>query len=134
RVEGENTNFLGQGKQYSRFRTPHGGLIYPGFDLNHSYEECDVFVSLAKMKEHRTAGITLSMKNCFGITPCTIYGDRAGVDEPSQLPEGGREAVCHNGTRQPSRSAPAENDPGTPRDGGYRVPRIVADLVAARPV
>lgn len=134
RVECENTNFLGQGKKYSRFRTPHGGLIFPGFDLNHSYEECDVFVSLAKMKEHRTAGITLSMKNCFGITPCTIYGDRAGFDEPSQLPEGGREAVCHNGARQPSRSAPAEKDPSTPRDDGYRVPRIVADLVATRPV
>ena len=134
RVECENTNFLGEGKRYSRFRTPHGGLIFPGFELNHSYEECDVFVSLAKMKEHRTAGITLSMKNCFGITPCSIYGDRAGVDEPSQSPEGGREAVCHNGSRQPSKSAPAENDPDTPREGGYRVPRIVADLIAARPV
>jgi uncharacterized protein (DUF362 family) len=27
-----------------------------------------------------------------------------------------------------------ENDPGTPRDDGYRLPRIVADLCAARPI
>jgi uncharacterized protein (DUF362 family) len=36
--------------------------------------------------------------------------------------------------RQPSKSAPPENDPGSPRDPGYRVPAIVADLVAARPI
>ena len=33
-----------------------------------------------------TAGITLSMKNCFGITPCTIYGDGAPVDEAGRVP------------------------------------------------
>ena len=42
--------------------------------------------------------------------------------------------MFHSGSRQPSRSAPSENDPSSPREGGYRVPRIVADLVAARPV
>ena len=72
-VEFENTNFLGSGKKYARFMVPGGGLMYAGYDLNHSYEDTDVFVSLAKLKEHRTAGVTLSMKNCFGITPCTIY-------------------------------------------------------------
>ena len=49
-VEFENTNYLGRGKKYSRFMVPGGGLIYPGYDLNHSYEDCDVFVSCAKMK------------------------------------------------------------------------------------
>jgi uncharacterized protein (DUF362 family) len=42
--------------------------------------------------------------------------------------------MFHTGYRQPSRSAPPENDPSTPREGGYRVPRIVVDLVAARPI
>jgi uncharacterized protein (DUF362 family) len=74
-VEFENTNFLGSAKTYARFMVPGGGLMYAGYDLNHSYRDCDVFVSLAKLKEHRTAGVTLSMKNCFGITPCTIYSD-----------------------------------------------------------
>ena len=133
RVEFENTNWLGRGKKYSRFMTPHGGHIFRGFDLNHSYEDCDVFVSIAKLKEHATAGITLSMKNCFGITPCTIYGDGAGVDEPGQFPRGGR-GPLHAGDRQPSKSSLPENDPKTPRQGGYRVPRIVADIVAARPI
>jgi uncharacterized protein (DUF362 family) len=132
-VEFENTNFLGNGKQYVRLATPQGGHMFRAFDLNHSYRDCDVFVSLAKLKEHLTAGVTLSMKNCFGITPCTIYGDGAGENEPGPLPLGGR-GPLHSGARQPSKSSPSENDPKSPRDAGYRVPAIVADLVAARPI
>jgi uncharacterized protein (DUF362 family) len=132
-VEFENTNFLGSGKEYTRFPVPHGGHLFPAFDLNHSYADCDVFVSIGKMKEHLTAGITLSMKNCFGITPCTIYGDGAPEKEPGLLPRGGRFPI-HTGYRQPSKSSPQEIDPNSPREGGYRVPRCVADLVAARPV
>lgn len=132
-VEFENTNWLGSGKKYSRLVVPFGGYIFPAFDLNHSYEDCDVFVSLAKMKEHATAGITLSMKNCFGITPATIYGNGAGIDEPSDVPKGGR-ILIHMGYRQPSKSAPSEKDPASPRQDGYRVPRVVVDLVSARPI
>jgi uncharacterized protein (DUF362 family) len=40
----------------------------------------------------------------------------------------------HSGVRQPSKSAPSENDPKSPRDGGYRIPRIISDIVAARPI
>ncbi len=61
-------------RSYTRMTVPMAAIMFPAFDLNHSYADCDVFVSIAKMKEHATAGITLSMKNCFGITPCTIYG------------------------------------------------------------
>ena len=132
-VEFENTNWLGQGKKYARMPVPFGGYIFPAFDLNHSYADCDVFVSIAKMKEHATAGVTLSMKNCFGLTPCTIYGTGAGVDEPSDVPRGGR-GLVHAGDRQPSKSAPQEKDPTTPREDTYRVPRTVVDLNAARPV
>jgi uncharacterized protein (DUF362 family) len=112
-VEFENTNYLGKGKKYSRLMVPTGGYIYPGFDLNHSFADCDVFVSIAKMKEHSTAGYTGAMKNCFGNAPVTIYGD---------------------GGRQPSKSALQEKDTSTPRLETYRVPRIVVDLVAARPI
>lgn len=132
-VEFENTNYLGKGKKYARFLVPSGGYIFPGYDLNHSYEDCDVFVSIAKMKEHATAGITLSMKNCFGITPCTIYGTGAGVDEPSIVPKGGR-GLIHAGDRQPSKSALQEKDPKSPREDTWRVPRAVADLISARPI
>jgi uncharacterized protein (DUF362 family) len=132
-VEFENTNYLGSGKKYVRLTVPFGGYMFPAFDLNHSYQDCDVFVSIAKMKEHATAGVTLSMKNCFGITPCTIYGTGAGVDEPSELPKGGRQ-IIHSGNREPSKSAPQEKDPKSPRQDTWRVPRTVVDLVAARPV
>jgi uncharacterized protein (DUF362 family) len=135
RVEFENTNYLGSGKAYARFMVPGGGLMYHGYDLNHSYLDCDVFVSLAKLKEHRTAGVTLSMKNCFGITPATIYAQEAPEDEPNLLPVGYRMAM-HLGSRVPPKSAPQPVDnPATwSHDPGYRVPRITADLVAARPI
>ena len=133
RVEFENTNFLGSGKTYARFMVPGGGLMYEGFDLNHSYRDTDVFVSLAKLKEHRTAGVTLSMKNCFGITPCTIYSQEAPEDEPAIVPVGYR-GPMHSGSRVPPKSAPQPVDGNRSKDPGYRVPRITADLVAARPV
>ena len=132
-VEFENTNFLGSGRKYSRMKVPHGGYVWPAFDLNQSYEDCDVFVSIAKMKEHATAGITLSMKNCFGITPCTVYGTGAGEAEPTLIPKGGR-GLIHSGYRGPSKSAPQELDPKSPREDTWRVPRTVVDLISARPV
>ena len=134
KVEFENTNFLGNAKTYSRFAVPNGGHLFTHYDLNHSYSDCDVFVSMAKLKEHATAGVTMTMKNCFGITPCTIYGDGAGKQEPSLAPSGGRGSVFHAGKRPPSLSAVQEKSTTTAREGGYRIPRAVADLVAARPI
>lgn len=132
-VEFENTNFLGSGKKYSRFFVPGGGFLFPAYDLNHSYEDCDVFVSLTKMKEHGAAGVTLSIKNVFGATPISIYGAAAGENEPNENPEGGR-SYMHSGERQPPKSSLPEIDPTSPREAGYRIPRILADLAAARPI
>jgi uncharacterized protein (DUF362 family) len=135
RVELINTNLPFPGKKpYSRFAVPNGGHLFASYDLNTAYDECDVLVSMNKIKEHAAAGITLSMKNCFGITPCTIYGNKAGVDEPGPIPFGGRQEIIHQGSRQPTKSAQSEKDPSSPRQGGYRIPRCVADLVAARPI
>ena len=131
-VEFENTNYLGRGKKYSRFMVPGGGLVFPGYDLNHSYEDCDVFISNAKLKEHAATGITLSMKNIYGTTPVTIYGEGAGIDEPAVRPQGGRGGVFHFGRRAPSKSAPQQLDPDFSKDQGVRLPRIVAELNAAR--
>ena len=135
KVEFENTNFLGSYKTYATFMVPGGGLMFKGFDLNRAYRETDVFVSLAKLKEHRTAGITLSMKNCFGMTPCTIYSQQAPLDEPSIVPVGYR-LDLHLGSRVPPKSAPqpAVNPATWSHDPGYRVPHIVTDLVHARPI
>jgi uncharacterized protein (DUF362 family) len=133
-VEFENTNALGKGKQYVRLKVPAGGQIFPAFDLNHAYEDTDVFMSMAKLKNHATCGVTLSMKNCFGITPASIYGDDAGVNGPNENPEKGRVNVCHEGKRQPAKSAPQELDAKSSREPGYRMPRIVSDLAATRPI
>ncbi|MFB3777481.1 MAG: DUF362 domain-containing protein [Bryobacteraceae bacterium] len=132
-VEFENTNYLGYGKKYSRMKVSYGGYIFPAFDLNHSYEDCDVFVSFAKLKEHNTTGITLSMKNVYGTTPTAIYGDGV-ADEPLPRPRGSRVGTFHFGRKQPPKGVPPEKDPTTPRTAVYRIPRIVVDTVGARPV
>ena len=133
-VEFENTNGHGTEACYSRILCPAGGHIFPGFDVNHAYTDCDVFVSIPKMKEHHWFGATLSMKNCYGMTPLTIYGEQAGADEPGTDASGTRVSVLHSGSRPPSLSAPQEIDPSSSRDADYRIPRIVADIASARPV
>lgn len=42
--------------------------------LPHTVLDCDLLVSLAKMKTHHWAGATLSMKNLFGVVPGAVYG------------------------------------------------------------
>ncbi|MBI3209587.1 MAG: DUF362 domain-containing protein, partial [Candidatus Solibacter usitatus] len=133
-IEFENTNALGKGKKYHRFKVPSGGLVFPAYELNHAYEETDVFMSMAKLKNHATCGVTLAMKNIFGITPAAIYGDDAGEKEPNENPSKGRGNVCHFGKRQPAANAPAEVNPASNRSPGYRMPRITAELVSARPI
>ncbi|MCC6394757.1 MAG: DUF362 domain-containing protein [Bryobacterales bacterium] len=133
-VEFENTNGLGKGKQYHRFPVRGGGLIFPAYQLNHAYADTDVFMSMAKLKNHETCGVTLAMKNIFGITPASIYGDDAGKDEPNERPTKGRAEVCHFGKRKPASCAPPEINPGSDRESTYRMPRIVAELAATRPI
>jgi len=36
--------------------------------------EADIVVSMPKMKTHHWAGVTLSLKNCFGCVPGRVYG------------------------------------------------------------
>ena len=133
KVEWENVQNMGQAKEYKRLKVPWGGYIFPAFDLNHSFTDCDVYVSLSKLKHHVTAGVTMSMKNNFGITPCSLYGGDCGESgNENQRQERG--PVCHNGTATPHKGVPQELDRTTPRQGGYRVPRIVTDEVGARPI
>jgi uncharacterized protein (DUF362 family) len=133
KVEWENTNNLGLGRQYVRMKVPGGGLVYPAYDLNHSFEDCDAYVSFSKLKNHWIGGVTMTLKNNFGITPCSLYGGDAGPDG-NENPKQERVAVGHDGVRTPPKGVPQELHPETPREPGYRVPRIVVDLCAARPV
>jgi uncharacterized protein (DUF362 family) len=49
--------------------TPLGTLYLPETVL-----EADLLVSMPKLKTHHWAGVTLSMKNMFGIVPGAVYG------------------------------------------------------------
>jgi len=133
-VEFENTRNLGRGARYAQLKVPGGGYLFSSFALNHSYEETDVVVSLCKLKQHVTAGITLSMKNLFGITPNSLYGDEAGSEDatggrgPMHSRDGPWEREGYRSIRMPGFKGDPSDDPT------YRVPRIVADLCLARPV
>jgi uncharacterized protein (DUF362 family) len=135
RVEFENTNYLGPAKHLSRLPVPGGGLLFPAYDVNHSYADCDVFVTIAKCKDHPTTGVSTVLKNQFGLSPLLAYGNFVGKWEENDLVAGiDRMRVLHRGAAQPGYGALPEIDPASPRDDGYRVPRAIADLVAARPV
>jgi hypothetical protein len=88
RVEFENTNYPGASGKFARLTVPGGGLLYPSYDVNHSYVDCDVFVSIAKYKDHPTTGVTTVMKNLFGLTPLMVYGNFAGKWEENDLVAG----------------------------------------------
>ena len=50
------------------------GFDEPEFLFSKSLLAADLVVSLAKMKTHHWAGVTLSMKNLFGLVPGSVYG------------------------------------------------------------
>jgi len=55
----------------------------------------DVLISVAKMKTHRFAGVTLSLKNMFGILPGTKYGWPKNILHWNGIPQ----SICDiNGT------------------------------------
>jgi uncharacterized protein (DUF362 family) len=134
-VEFENTNGLGKSRKYARFKFPGTAYMYPEYVMNQAYEDTDVFISLAKLKNHADCGVTLSLKNCFGCVPASIYGDDAGRDDPNEKPTRGRSDVVHFAKRQPARIAPPELHPNEGlKNAGYRVSRVVADLAVVRPI
>jgi uncharacterized protein (DUF362 family) len=88
---------------------------------------------MSKLKNHKTAGVTLSLKNSFGNTPCSLYGADCG-ESGNEDPKQQRGAVLHTGVNTPPKGVPQELDRTTPREGGYHLPRVIADLVGARPI
>ncbi len=129
KVEYENTRNLGAGKAYAHLRVPSGGFMFSTFDLNHSYHDTDVMISLAKLKRHVTAGVTLSMKNLFGITPNSLYGDGAGSEKATA----GR-GPLHSPVGYEKIMLPGLKADATFHSPFSRVPRIVVDVCGARPI
>jgi len=128
-VEFENTRNLGHSKQYARLTVPSGGYLFFSFEFNRSYADTDVLISLAKLKTHVTAGVTLSMKNLFGITPNALYSGRSGDEGAVE----GRQ-VLHSSRGFDSVRLPGLKPNTASDDAGFRVPRIVADICGARPI
>jgi uncharacterized protein (DUF362 family) len=130
KVAFENTRNLGTHKSYSHFKVAGEGNIFNSFELNKTYDETDVMISLCKLKNHITAGVTLSMKNMFGITPVTHYGAEAGTER----------AIDHRGplhwlTQYDHLELPGiKPEQRKYGDPGYSVPNIIADIIAARPI
>jgi uncharacterized protein (DUF362 family) len=132
-VEWENVQNLGRYKQYARLKVPWGGYMYPAYHINSAYTECDVYASLAKFKNHWIGGVTMSMKNNFGNTPCSLYGGDCGPDG-NERPTKERAPVLHQGITKAPSGVDAELHPDSPRDPGYRVPRVTVDQIGIRPV
>ena len=129
-IELENTRNLGRGTQYARLPVPGGGRLFSHLDVNHSYADTDVFVSLCKMKEHATAaGITLSMKNLFGITPNSLYGSE-GTGEDKL----GYRGPIHGRAEGWVGLLPGEKPGFEDQVVGVRVPRTIVDENLARPI
>ena len=102
-VEFEDTRNLGKGKKYHEVKVPTGGSLFPAYALNHSYVDCDVYVSLAKLKNHATAGVTLGMKNNFGVTPIALYGQHEQKEDSTSS-----RSMFHDGKTQPADGLPQE--------------------------
>lgn len=84
-------------------------FIYKSFLFNRILEEADALVSIAKLKCHCSAGVTLSMKNLVGITPLRSYLHSPGDTYRTAL---------H----------------GTEKGTNIRLPRVIIDLNRARPI
>ena len=117
-VEYEDTRNLGKGKQYHEVKVPWGGSLFPAYHLNHSYVDCDVYISLAKLKNHALAGVTLGIKNNFGITPTALYSQH----EQNERSTSARIAVFHTGEAAAG---------GRPAPGNRR--EVTAAAVVPRP-
>ena len=54
---------------YVKIPVLDGGLASRWYRFNHELNDLDLVVSISKMKNHGTAGVTLSIKNLFGLCP-----------------------------------------------------------------
>ena len=54
---------------FATYDVPGGGCMFDRYLLNAVFAEADEVVSIAKMKNHAFMGITLTLKNLFGLPP-----------------------------------------------------------------
>ena len=54
---------------FAEYDVPGGGYMFRRYTLSRCWQEADEVISVAKMKNHLFMGVTLCMKNLFGLTP-----------------------------------------------------------------
>ncbi|HXI15679.1 MAG TPA: DUF362 domain-containing protein [Chloroflexota bacterium] len=64
----------GDDADFVQVPVPGGGAIQKWLWVRREIAEADTFVSVAKLKCHQTAGVTLTTKNLFGLLPRRFYG------------------------------------------------------------
>jgi uncharacterized protein (DUF362 family) len=61
--------------------------MFRRYELSAELKGVDLWFSVAKMKSHHLCGVTLSLKNLFGIPPNTVYASpRFALHSPIRLP------------------------------------------------
>ena len=70
---------------FARFHVPEPAM-FRWYDLSAELQDVDLFVSLAKMKSHHLCGVTLTMKNLFGLPPGPVYGSPRFTKSPLRDP------------------------------------------------
>lgn len=124
-----NTRNLCSTREYVQRRIPGGGRLFPSYWINRFYLECDVCISLAKLKNHTTAGVTLASKNLFGVTPLALYSGTV-PDESRLAPR----RVLHFADVHPPAGLPATVPEARSLGEDQRVARHIVDALAMRPV
>ncbi len=57
---------------FASYAVPGGGLMFDRYTLSACFADADAVVSVAKMKNHAFMGVTLCMKNLFGLPPISL--------------------------------------------------------------
>lgn len=64
----------GNSSPHKTYPVPGGGLMFDQYLLPESAVETDAFISVNKAKSHVSTGVTLALKNLFGLTPTEPHG------------------------------------------------------------
>ena len=132
RVKFENTRNKGSYKNYELVKVP-GGILTNAWEVNPIYAKTDVLISLGKLKSHVSGGVSLGMKNLFGVPPSSLYGDDLN-QEPDENATAYRSNTMHNSDRMPLTSVTTFLGKTQKGEHGYNVPRFIVDLNSAFPV
>ena len=133
-VEFENTNYLGNGEEVFAHDGAVRRLHVPGVRPE------PLLRGLRRLRQHRQdegarhrGHHALDEELLRHSRPAPFTARARAWTSRRIVPKGGRNLI-HAGNRQPSKSAPPEKDPKSPRQDTWRVPRTVVDLCAARPI